>query len=183
MNSITQPVDRIIVQAHTIASTEATLTVAQNPFTCALGRSGISPVKREGDGITPAGCWPLRRLLYRADRLEKPETHLPSDMIAREQGWCDDPASPDYNRLVRLPIAASHEHMWRDDHVYDLVVVLGFNDDPVVPGAGSAIFFHLAHQDFRPTEGCVAVALPAMLEILKHCGPDTIMQINNPAAA
>ncbi|WP_211488879.1 L,D-transpeptidase family protein, partial [Escherichia coli] len=81
--------------------------------------------------------------------------------------WCDAPDDPNYNRPVKHPYRASAEKMWREDHLYDLVVILGQNDDPVVPGAGSAIFFHLAKEletGFRPTEGCVALRLPDMLQ-------------------
>jgi L,D-peptidoglycan transpeptidase YkuD (ErfK/YbiS/YcfS/YnhG family) len=127
-------------------------------FRCALGKGGLSRDKREGDGATPVGAWPMRRLLYRADRISAPATRLPSAAIGREDGWCDDPADPAYNRPVRRPHAARHERLWREDALYDLLVVLGHNDDPVVAGAGSAIFLHVARPDYAPTEGCVALA-------------------------
>jgi L,D-peptidoglycan transpeptidase YkuD (ErfK/YbiS/YcfS/YnhG family) len=133
---------------------------------CALGRAGLARDKREGDGATPIGAWPMRRLLYRADRAGPPKTGLPSRPIGPEDGWCDDPADPAYNRPVRLPYPGRHERLWRDDQIYDLVVVLGHNDDPVVPGAGSAIFLHLARPDYGPTEGCVALARPDLELIL-----------------
>ena len=140
---------------------------------CALGRSGVvaAHAKREGDGATPAGVWPLRRIWVRADRLalpllSGPSLSLPVHAIDPLLGWCDDPSSEDYNRPVRLPHPASHERMWREDSVYDLVVELGFNDDPPILGRGSAIFLHLARPDFSPTEGCVAVELAVLLEIL-----------------
>jgi len=138
---------------------------------CAIGRGGVVRDKREGDGATPIGCWPLRRVLYRPDRVARPETALPTAPIAPEDGWCDDPDHPAYNRPVRLPFEASHEALWRDDGLYDLVVVLGFNDDPPVPGAGSAIFLHVARPDFGPTAGCVALALPHLQGLLARLGP------------
>ena len=125
---------------------------------CVLGRGGIRAEKREGDGATPVGRFPLRRVLWRADRLTPPETALPLHPIAEHDGWCDAPDDPNYNRLVKLPYAAGHEKMWRDDALYDLVVVLGYNDDPVTPGRGSAIFLHVAKPDYAPTHGCVALA-------------------------
>lgn len=140
---------------------------------CALGRGGIRSDKREGDGATPVGCFPLRRLLYRADRLDQPPTALPAQPIYPDDGWCDDAGDPCYNRPVKLPYAASHERMWRDDGVYDLVVVLGHNDDPPVPGAGSAIFLHLARPGYSPTEGCVALERDDLIGLLKDCGPDS----------
>ncbi len=137
-------------------------------FRCALGRAGIIAAnrKREGDGATPAGLLPLRRLHYRADRGPIPATALPRSPIAPDDGWCDDPAHPDYNRLVRRPFAASHEEMWRSDDLYDIVGELGWNDAPVVPGRGSAIFLHLARADYGPTAGCVALARADLLEVL-----------------
>jgi len=133
---------------------------------CAIGRGSIRREKQEGDGVTPVGRWPIRRVLYRADRLAEPATAFDCAVIAADDGWCDDPADPAYNRAVRLPYAASHERMTRDDALYDVVVVLGHNDDPVVPGAGSAIFLHVARPDYSPTEGCVALALPDLLAVL-----------------
>jgi len=133
---------------------------------CALGRSGISDQKREGDGATPVGAFPIRRLLFRPDRETRPTTILPSVTISREDGWCDAPRDKAYNRPVHLPYPASAERLWRDDHLYDLLVVLGYNDDPVVPGQGSAIFLHLAAPDFAPTAGCVALKRDDLLTVI-----------------
>lgn len=144
---------------------------------CALGRGGIALEKQEGDGVTPVGRWPLRRLYYRADRIDAPDCALTATAIDPADGWCDDPAHADYNRPVRKPFSASHEDMWREDHLYDLVVVLGHNDDPPVPGAGSAIFLHVAKPDYGPTEGCVALALPDLLELLKGCREGDCLRI------
>lgn len=140
---------------------------------CVFGRSGLVPAadKREGDGATPIGQWPLRQVYYRPDRLAAPATQLPVTAMTPDMGWCDDPASPAYNRLVTLPFAASHEELWREDHAYDLVVVLGHNDGPPKPGMGSAIFLHLMQPDARPTEGCVACALEGLLALLAQAAP------------
>ena len=135
-------------------------------FRCALGPSGARREKREGDGATPAGRFPFRRLLYRADRLQAPATNLQKQAIDPNDGWCDDPESPSYNRPVTLPFAASHERLWRDDGIYDLILVIGHNDDPIKAGDGSAVFIHIAQQDYRPTAGCVALARADLLEIL-----------------
>ena len=146
---------------------------------CALGRSGVTPseLKREGDGASPLGVWPMRQVFYRPDRLKRPETALPADPMIPEAGWCDDPASLFYNRPVMLPFAASHEKLWREDHVYDLLVVLGHNDDPPIAGLGSAIFLHLAREDYSPTEGCVACALPDLLALLAAARPGDALEI------
>jgi L,D-peptidoglycan transpeptidase YkuD (ErfK/YbiS/YcfS/YnhG family) len=125
---------------------------------CAIGSGGIGDKTHEGDGLTPRGSWPLRQLYYRADHILPPPCHLVPIPIRPNDGWCDAPDDPRYNRPVTLPYAASHEEMWRADHLYDLVLVIGYNDDPVVPGKGSAIFLHLARPDFAPTQGCVALA-------------------------
>ena len=132
-----------------------------------LGRTGITRHKQEGDGATPAGRLPLRRVLYRADRINpRPKTILPTEPIAPDDGWCDDPADPRYNTQVRLPYPASHEEMWRRDGLYDVVGVLGWNDRPVVRGLGSAIFLHVASPDGGATEGCIALALPDLRILL-----------------
>jgi len=133
---------------------------------CALGKGGVRTMKREGDGATPAGVFAMRRLLYRADRGAVPATRLPTTAIATDDGWCDDPADAAYNRPVKLPYRAHTEHLWRTDRLYDLVVVLGHNDDPVVAGAGSAIFLHVASPDHTPTEGCVALAPEDLRRVL-----------------
>ena len=144
---------------------------------CALGAAGLRLRKREGDGATPIGRWPLRAVLFRPDRLSPPRTGLPLYEISRDDGWCDDPADHCYNRPVAMPCSARAESLWREDHLYDIVVLLGHNDAPPVPGRGSAIFFHLAGPGYPPTAGCVAVSLTDMRTILEHCGPRTVMTV------
>jgi L,D-peptidoglycan transpeptidase YkuD (ErfK/YbiS/YcfS/YnhG family) len=134
---------------------------------CAVGRGGVREDKTEGDSATPAGFWPIRRVLYRADRLQRPETVFACDLLQPNDGWCDAPGDPRYNSLVRLPYPASHERLWRDENVYDCIVVLGFNDRPVRVGAGSAIFLHVARRDLSPTEGCVALLQGHLLDFLR----------------
>ncbi len=147
---------------------------------CAVGRGGVTRAKREGDGATPVGRWPLRRVLYRPDRLAAPATRLPCAAISPRDGWCDDPAHSAYNRPVKLPFAASHEALWRDDALYDVVVVPGHNDDPPVPGAGSAIFLHLARPDYAPTAGCLALARDHLLHALERIGPGDELHVLDP---
>lgn len=163
-------------------ATTGTLTFDGQIIPCALGRAGIvtSEAKREGDGATPAGNWPLRRVLYRPDRLDKPRTALPAYPIAPTDGWCDDPADPLYNKPTTLPYPASAETLWRDDELYNLCVVLGHNDDPVIPKRGSAIFFHVAKEKsgaLCATEGCVALQQDEIIRVLMKCTPDTHMEI------
>ena len=138
--------------------------------------------KVEGDGATPVGRFPLRRVLYRPDRGPAPDTALPVAPIGPDDGWCDDPRDPAYNRPVTLPHKGRHERLWRDDGLYDIIVVLGHNDDPVVRGAGSAVFLHVAAPDYGPTEGCVAVTNGDLRALLAACGPGDVLVVSPPRA-
>jgi L,D-peptidoglycan transpeptidase YkuD (ErfK/YbiS/YcfS/YnhG family) len=144
---------------------------------CAIGHGGIRRDKAEGDGATPVGRFPLREVLYRADRVSAVETALPLRALSPNDGWCDDPRDPRYNTRIALPSPAHHEELWRTDHLYDVIVVIGYNDAPAVAGKGSAIFLHVASPNFGPTDGCVALALPMLLAVLRRCGPVTTIQI------
>jgi L,D-peptidoglycan transpeptidase YkuD (ErfK/YbiS/YcfS/YnhG family) len=146
-------------------------------FRCALGRGGVTGDKREGDGATPAGAWALVRVLYRPDRMAPPDTALPLAALSPADGWCDAPDDSSYNRQVQLPHDASCEALWRDDHVYDLIVVTDHNDAPVRPYRGSAIFLHVAKPGYAPTEGCVAFALDDLRLILNGWRPEDRVRI------
>ena len=150
-------------------------------YPCALGKGGIRSEKREGDGATPVGHFTLRRLFYRPDRLPSPKTGLILQALMPEDGWCDDPNHSAYNQLITRPFPASHERLWRDDHVYDLIVEIGYNDDPIYTGYGSAIFMHIAEPDYKATAGCVALRQDHLLEILRSCGPETVLAIPAPS--
>ncbi|MBF0251718.1 MAG: L,D-transpeptidase family protein [Alphaproteobacteria bacterium] len=144
------------------------VTVDGERFRCALGRGGLRADKREGDGATPIGRHRFGRVFWRPDRIRSsPVTELPRVAITPSMGWCDDPGHPDYNTLITLPHPARHERLWRDDPVYDVVVELLYNTDPIVPGRGSAIFMHVARPGFAPTEGCIALQLNDLLQILR----------------
>lgn len=144
---------------------------------CSLGRSGTRRAKREGDGATPLGRFRVLGCFYRQDKGLRPRTKLPLAAIRPSDGWCDDPRDRRYNQPVPLPYPAGHERMWRDDHLYDVVVDIGCNRGPVVRGRGSAIFLHLAQPGFAPTEGCVAVSAAVMRRLLEHIGPQTRIEI------
>ena len=137
-------------------------------FTCTHGRLGFTDDKWEGDGKTPLGAFPFRRAFYRADRLSKPETALPLAEITPTCGWCDDPSSAFYNTYIQKPFTGSHEDLWLDKPMYDLIIVVGQNDSPPVAGKGSAIFIHLASPEFGPTQGCIGLELPGLLKILRE---------------
>jgi L,D-peptidoglycan transpeptidase YkuD (ErfK/YbiS/YcfS/YnhG family) len=155
-----------------------TLEANGKSYKCAVGKGGFSKDKREGDGCTPLGTFLLRECFYRPDKMPAPETDLPLKALAENDGWCDDPKSRSYNLQVKRPYHFSHEALWREDDVYDIIVPLGYNDDPVVPGKGSAIFMHVARQNYEPTEGCVALALADLLELLALCDSGTRIEIN-----
>lgn len=146
---------------------------------CALGPAGILVDKREGDGGTPRGALRIRRLWLRADRGPRPVTNLPVRTIRRRDGWCDAVGHSRYNQLVELPFSASHETMWRDDRLYDLVLELGWNDAPVRQGRGSAIFLHAARPGFTPTAGCVAIEPAALRRLVARLGPETVVRIGS----
>jgi L,D-peptidoglycan transpeptidase YkuD (ErfK/YbiS/YcfS/YnhG family) len=156
-----------------------TLVLNTHSVPCALGKEGVIDAgdKREGDLKSPLGLWPIRLVFYRPDRLKPPETILPIRALGPNDGWCDDPTHTDYNKSVNLPFTASHERLWREDHVYDLICVLGYNDDPVIPGHGSAIFMHLAREGYTGTEGCVALSLENLLELLKSAEAESFVEI------
>jgi L,D-peptidoglycan transpeptidase YkuD (ErfK/YbiS/YcfS/YnhG family) len=158
-------------------SSHGTLSWRGRRVRCALGRGGMRRDKREGDGATPIGRFALRRVFYRPDRIAPPATRLPVTPVEENMGWCDDPAHSAYNQLVFLPFPGSHERLWRDDALYDLLAVIGWNDEPVAPGLGSAIFLHVASPDFAPTEGCVSVALDDLWALLAACGPGDCIRI------
>jgi len=144
---------------------------------CALGRSGTAARKREGDGASPVGRFPLLQAFYRADRGPRPRTGLTLRRIRPRDGWCDDPRDRRYNRPVPLPCGSSHEGLWRGDHLYDVVVDIAWNRGPVVRGRGSAIFLHLARPGFEPTAGCVAVDKRMIRRLLERIGPRTRIEI------
>lgn len=161
------------------AGADGVFTFEPRIVRCALGKGGLiaAAEKREGDRCSPIGRWPLRQVFYRPDRLPPPQTALLVAPLTPEMGWCDAPEDSQYNRPVQHPYCASAERLWREDHVYNILVILGHNDDPVVPGGGSAIFWHLAWPDYRPTEGCVALALVDMLDALALAKPGHALEI------
>jgi L,D-peptidoglycan transpeptidase YkuD (ErfK/YbiS/YcfS/YnhG family) len=143
----------------------------------ALGRAGIRALKREGDGATPRGRFPVRQVLYRSDRGKRPSTRLPLRAIRAADGWCDDPADRNYNRLIKLPSRQSAEGLKRADRLYDLVLVLGYNDVPRVKGKGSAIFIHLARPGFTPTDGCIGLSRHDLTMLLAQLRPHATIAI------
>jgi L,D-peptidoglycan transpeptidase YkuD (ErfK/YbiS/YcfS/YnhG family) len=157
-----------LAMAQATMSAGGFLILGADRYPACFGRAGIRSAaeKEEGDGATPTGLLPLRRVLYRADRLSPPRCAVPLEPIGPRDGWCDDPADAAYNRMVRLPYPGRHEELWRSDAVYDVIGVLGWNDSPPVRGRGSAIFLHATTPDRAPTAGCIALGLNHLLEVL-----------------
>ncbi|MEX1059559.1 MAG: L,D-transpeptidase family protein [Methyloceanibacter sp.] len=158
----------ILVRRAPGSASQARVALSHGVRPAALGRTGIRALKREGDGGTPLGRFPIRRVLYRADRVSRPRTQIRVQAIREHDGWCDDPADRNYNRLIRLPSRRSAEGLKRADNLYDLVLVLGYNDRPRVKGKGSAIFVHLARPGFTPTDGCIALTRHDLTMLLRE---------------
>jgi L,D-peptidoglycan transpeptidase YkuD (ErfK/YbiS/YcfS/YnhG family) len=148
-------------------------------YLCTLGEGGVlSPHEKvEGDGATPFGLFALRCLYIRADKLHLPKTKFTINIIHPNDGWCDDSNDQHYNKHITLPTTSSHEALFREDDLYNVIIPLGYNDGPITPGLGSAIFFHIAQEELAPTKGCVAIAQNSMLEILKTLGPDCLLRV------
>ncbi len=160
---------------------EGVVKIAGHSFPCTFGRGGIvsAEEKKEGDGATPTGRYELREIFYRADRIEKPATSLKTTKIEKGMAWGDDPADPaTYNRLIHGAPLDHPESLWREDNLYDLVIIIGYNDTPPVPGKGSAIFIHTWRGPGRPTAGCIALARPDLLMLAETLVPGSTVDIS-----
>ena len=164
---------RVVLRVTSRSARRGVLECGAMRLPCALGRSGIASAKREGDGATPSGRWRLLEVRWRADRGRRPRTGLPVRRIEPRDGWCDDPTDRNYNRPVRHPYPASAELLSREDHLYDIVVVLAYNVRPRARGRGSAIFMHLARAGYAPTEGCVDLSDGDLRRLLALVGTST----------
>lgn len=162
-----------------ILTSSTTLTWGDKTYECRTGWGGIRQKKVEGDGATPIGTFPLRNVLYRPDRIRPFVSSLPITSLSPADGWCDDPTDAAYNRLIKLPYQGHHEILWREDHVYDIIIVVGYNDTPPIPAKGSAIFIHLMNEGKTPTEGCIALFRKDFIEILSDLTPTTELIIPN----
>jgi len=165
------------VRSLSAAAQRGVLTYGNLSFPCALGRSGRRTGKREGDGSTPIGDFALREAYYRADRLPRPRVSGGLAAVRPEDGWCDAVCDRNYNRRIRHPYPASAEHLWRRDGLYDLMVVLGYNDRPRIAGRGSAIFMHVAALEMKPTEGCVALKREHLQRLLAALRPGATLKV------
>ena len=152
------------------------LTYNKFKVKCAIGKKGIGNKRKEGDLITPKGQYKIKYILYRKDRV-KISTKLKKKVIKKNMGWCDDPKSSHYNKLVKLPFAHKHEKLYKKENIYDIILVLNYNMNPVKKNKGSAIFIHVAKNNFKKTEGCVAIKKQNLIKLIKEINPNTRVKI------
>ena len=144
---------------------------------CALGKRGIGYKRKEGDLITPKGRYRIKYILYRKDRVKKIQTKLKKIIITKKMGWCNDPTSKQYNKLVYFSTSYRYEKLYRKENTYDIILVLNYNMNPIVKNKGSAIFIHVAKKNYKKTEGCVALSKIHLLKIVKDIKKNTLVKI------
>ncbi len=147
-------------------------------FRCALGKGGVKKKIMEGDNITPKGIFKIIKIYYRHDKIKKIKTLIKKIKIKKNMGWCDDPNSRFYNKLINLPTKYSHEKLYRNDNLYDLIVVLSYNTNPIIKNKGSAIFMHVAKKSYRKTKGCIALKKNHLIKIISKIKKNTKIKIN-----
>ena len=155
------------------------LTYNNYKVKCALGKRGIGNKRREGDFITPKGNFKIKYILYRKDRIKRIQSKIKKIIIKKDLGWCDDPLSKDYNKLIKIPSEYNCEKLYKKDNVYDIILVLNYNMNPVVKNKGSAIFIHVTKRNYKKTEGCVAIKKIHLLKIIKELKNDTKIKIED----
>ena len=153
-----------------------TLKLDDHILKCSVGKNGIKSKKKEGDKCTPKGVFSLGKLYYRADRVKKPTTKISTKIIKKNMGWCDDVTSKFYNKEMKINKNIKHEKLYRNDNVYDYLIVINYNTKKIKPAKGSAIFLHLT-KNYKKTLGCVAVKKKDFLIILKLITKNTRIKI------
>ncbi len=147
-------------------------------FKCALGKSGVGKKKIEGDNITPQGTYRVVKIYYRKDRIKKIPSKFKLIKIKKNMGWCDDPKSNQYNQLINLPSNFNHEKFYRKDSIYDLILVLNYNMNPIVKNKGSGIFIHVSKRNYKKTAGCIALKKTHLIQLVKKIKKETKIIIN-----
>ena len=147
-------------------------------FRCALGKAGMGEKKREGDNVTPTGTFKIVKIYYRSDRIKKISSKFRAIEITKNMGWCDDPNSKNYNQLINLPSKYNHEKLFKKTNIYDLIIVLNYNMKPVIKNKGSAIFIHIAKNNYQPTQGCIALKKNDLLKLLSKISKNIKIKIN-----
>src|ERR1700745_95106 len=172
-----RPLSLIRIRARAGNSRQGWLSAGGWTIPVALGRGGLLANKREGDGGTPKGTFRPRQLWWRADRHPRPLTHLPVRAIRPQDAWCEDPGNRHYNQPIRLQRDQAGDRLTREDHLYDFIVEIDHNTSPRVAGRGSAVFLHLARENFGPPAGCVSMTKQAMRHLLRRLGRNTKIMI------
>jgi L,D-peptidoglycan transpeptidase YkuD (ErfK/YbiS/YcfS/YnhG family) len=147
-------------------------------FRCALGKAGIKKKKREGDNVTPKGIFKINKIYYRPDKIKNIKTLIKKIKIKKNMGWCDDSSSSFYNQQIELPSKFSHERLYRNDNLYDLILILNYNTNPIMKNKGSAIFIHIAKKYYRKTKGCIALKKKNLIELASKIKKNTKIKIN-----
>jgi L,D-peptidoglycan transpeptidase YkuD (ErfK/YbiS/YcfS/YnhG family) len=147
-------------------------------FRCALGKAGVKKKTMEGDSITPKGIFKIIKIYYRSDKIKTIETLIKKNKIKKNMGWCDDPKSRSYNQQIKLPTKYSHEKLYRNDNLYDLIAVLNYNINPIIKNKGSAIFLHIAKNSYQKTKGCIALKREHLTEIISQIKKNTKIKID-----
>ena len=155
------------------------ITLGKFKAKCSIGKRGIGNKRKEGDLVTPKGRYKIKFILYRKDRIKKVQSKIKRIVIKKNMGWCNDPKSRKYNQLIKLPTVYKHEKLFRKDNIYNIILVLNFNMNPIIRDKGSAIFIHVARRNYKKTEGCVALKKTHLLKIVKDLTKKTIIKIEN----
>ena len=145
---------------------------------CAIGKRGISKKRKEGDLITPKGNYSIKKLFYRKDRVKSLKTKLKKNIINKNYGWCDDSKSKKYNQLIKYPFNYSYEKLYRKDRIYDIILVLDYNINPIKKEMGSAIFIHVAKNNYSRTKGCVAIKKNSLRKLVRLINKNTKVKIS-----
>ena len=154
------------------------LTYQNNKVKCAIGRKGIGRKQKEGDQITPRGTFRVKDILYRKDKINYLRSVIKKTQIKKNMGWCDDPKSKDYNKLIKYPFNYKSEKLYRSNNIYDIILVLDFNMHPIKKNKGSAIFIHISNNKYSPTQGCIAIKKKELLKLIKFIDKKTKIFIN-----
>ena len=144
---------------------------------CAIGKRGIGYKKKEGDLITPKGIYKIKYILYRKDKVKKIQTKIKKIAIKKNMGWCNDPNSKNYNKLIKYPFNSTFEKLFRKDNIYDVIMVLNYNMKPVIKNKGSAIFLHISKKSYSSTEGCIAISKSHIKKLLMLISSRTKVKI------
>ena len=154
------------------------LTYQNNKVKCAIGKRGIGKKQKEGDEITPRGTFRIKNILYRKDKINNLRSIIKKTPIEKNMGWCDDPKSKDYNKLIKYPFNYTSEKLYKSDNIYDIILVLNFNMHPIKKNKGSAIFIHISNNKYSPTQGCIAIQKKELLKMIEFIDKKTKIIIN-----